>query len=58
MDRHGPFQTYDDTSDAATCAPRLAAWMRRRFLSSCRQSVTTCLRGCVIHLAPAQCAGL
>ena len=25
MDRHGPFQTYDDTSDAATCAPRLAA---------------------------------
>ncbi len=25
MDKNGPFQTYDDTSDAATCAPRLAA---------------------------------
>src|SRR6218665_2357248 len=25
MDKTGPFQTYDDTSDAATCAPRLAA---------------------------------
>src|ERR1700744_615563 len=25
MDKTGPFQTYDDRSDAATCAPRLAA---------------------------------
>jgi len=25
MDKNAPFQTYDDRSDAATCAPRLAA---------------------------------
>src|ERR1700753_2443191 len=25
MDRNGPFQSYDDVSDARTCAPRLAA---------------------------------
>src|SRR5579863_3294727 len=25
MDKNGPFQLYDDVSDAATCAPRLAA---------------------------------
>jgi Xaa-Pro aminopeptidase len=25
MDRNGPFQSYDDVSDAAQCAPRLAA---------------------------------
>src|SRR6185437_6450926 len=25
MDKNSPFQTYDDRSDAATCAPRLAA---------------------------------
>jgi Xaa-Pro aminopeptidase len=25
MDKNGPFQTYDDVSDAAQCAPRLAA---------------------------------
>src|SRR5271154_7173214 len=25
MDKNGPFQSYDDVSDAATCAPRLAA---------------------------------
>ena len=25
MDKNGPFQTYDNTSDAAQCAPRLAA---------------------------------
>jgi len=25
MDKNGPFQTYDDQTDAATCAPRLAA---------------------------------
>ncbi len=25
MDRNAPFQTFDDRSDAATCAPRLAA---------------------------------
>ena len=25
MDKNGPFQTYDDVSDAAHCAPRLKA---------------------------------
>src|SRR5580658_10951080 len=25
MDKHGPFQSFDDLSDAAACAPRLAA---------------------------------
>jgi len=25
MDKNGPFQTYDDRSDAAQCEPRLAA---------------------------------
>ena len=25
MDKNAPFQTFDDRSDAATCAPRLAA---------------------------------
>src|SRR6202045_4607661 len=25
MDKTGPFQTYDDVTDASTCAPRLAA---------------------------------
>src|SRR5580692_12617461 len=25
MDKNGPFQTFDDVADAATCAPRLAA---------------------------------
>src|ERR1700760_324844 len=25
MDKNGPFQSYDDVSDAAQCAPRLAA---------------------------------
>src|SRR6516164_27840 len=25
MDKNGPFQTYDDQTDAATCAPRLEA---------------------------------
>src|SRR5580698_6630074 len=25
MDKIGPFQTYEDATDAATCAPRLAA---------------------------------
>ena len=25
MDKHGPFQSFDDLSDAAQCAPRLAA---------------------------------
>ena len=25
MDKNGPFQTYDDRSDAATCEPRLGA---------------------------------